>query len=345
MDVNSLNMDEIKSLLEYFKSLIDCLYHQYFSMHVTDDITTFIYEYMLDDNKDFSEFSKDCFNCGEYEEIDKKDIFQKIMFAVYFMMKFYYDEVEELCEFNILESYNDAQLENNLDDLFKMEEFGLEIVNEFLLYFDFSAARKKKMALKLINNSEFLDLSFNNNYIKMLLNNDLGLNIPEVAALVDEIAEIYNSVNLNSNFDEKNYKSINEAADDIKTDYQSFDKVKRKLVVYSLNNKNGIIQSQKQMKHWFSVMLKSNYINIYKKRQNSINELSILDTKFFEMISKNEGTLDDLFYQFMHDKNFSAYLLGSFYFDNIDKELIDYENDEELCQEKQIDEKIKKYCI
>lgn len=88
-------MDKISSLIEYFKSLVDCLYHQYFSLKEKKDITDFIYEYMLDDNKDFSEFGKDYINCEEYDDLDKKDILEKIMYAVYFMTKFYLDEEED----------------------------------------------------------------------------------------------------------------------------------------------------------------------------------------------------------------------------------------------------------
>ncbi len=30
-------MDKISSLIEYFKSLVDCLYHQYFSLKEKED--------------------------------------------------------------------------------------------------------------------------------------------------------------------------------------------------------------------------------------------------------------------------------------------------------------------
>lgn len=337
-------MDKISSLIEYFKSLVDCLYHQYFSLKEKKDITDFIYEYMLDDNKDFSEFGKDYINCEEYDDLDKKDILEKIMYAVYFMTEFYLDEEEDLYENILLDDYTNTDIQNNLDELFKMEEFGLEIINNFLLYLEFSATRKKKMALKLVNNKDFTELFFDSDYIKMLLANDLSVDIPEVAILVDDIAEMYDSVNLDEVFDTKNYKSINDASNDIQTDYKDLEYVRKRLVISSLNN-NVLKQSQEKMKHWFSIMLKSTYINIYRKKQNGIDELTVLDNNFFDLITKNENTFEELFYKFMHDEKFSAYLIGSFYFDNFNKDLVDYEDDERIYKENKIEEKIKKYCI
>ena len=338
-------MKEIAHLIEYLKSLIDSLYYQCFSLEEPSEITTFIYEYMLDDDKDFSEFDKDYYNCQNYKDIDKKECLQNIMYAVYFMLKFYYRESEDLYENILLPDCSDTDVRNNLDELFRMEDFGTEIVDNFLLYLEFSSARKKKIALNLINNKEFIELFSDNNDIKMILANDVSLEIPEVAMLVEDISDIYELVNPDKIFDVKSYKSITEASNDIKNDYQDLEKVRKKLVIGSLSDSNDISQSQKKMKHWFSIILKSIYINIYKKKQNSIDELTILDNNFFELINKNEITFDDLFYKFMHDKKFSAYLIGSFYFDNIDKNLVDYEDDEKIYQEKQIDEKIKKYYI
>lgn len=332
-------MDKISSLIEYFKSLFDCLYEQ---SEKDEDTISFIYEYMLDDNKDFSEFGKDYINCEEYDALDKKDILKKIMYAIYFMTKFYFDEEEDLYENILLDDYSIIDIQNNMDELFKMDEFGLEIINNFLLYLEFSAARKKKMALKLVNNKDFTELFSDSDYIKMLLANVLSVDIPEVAILVDDISEIYDSDNLDEAFDTKNYKSINDASNDIQTDYKDLEYVRKKLLFSSLNN-NGINQSQKVMKHWVSTMLKSTYINIYVKKQDGPDKLTELDNNFFDLITKNENTFEELFYKFMHDKNFSSYLIGSFYFYNVNKELVDFEDDERIYTENKIDEKIKKY--
>ncbi|MCI8777742.1 MAG: hypothetical protein HFI87_01110 [Bacilli bacterium] len=198
------------------------------------------------------------------------------------------------------------------------------------------------MALKLVNNKDFTELFFDSDYIKMLLANDLSVDIPEVAILVDDIAEMYDLGNSNEVFDTKNYKSINDASNDIQTDYKDLEYVRKKLLFSSLNN-NGINQSQNVMKHWFIIMLKSTYINIYVKKQDGPDKLTELDNNFFDLITKNENTFEELFYKFMHDKKFSAYLIGSFYFDNVDKELVDFEEDERIYKENKIDEKIKKY--
>lgn len=68
-------MDKISSLIEYFKSLVDCLYHQYFSLEEKEDITDFIYEYMLDDNKDKELSDYDDEWVYKENKIDKKILY------------------------------------------------------------------------------------------------------------------------------------------------------------------------------------------------------------------------------------------------------------------------------
>lgn len=337
-------MDKISSLMEYFHNLIEDLYSQHLSLNGKVYITNFIYEYMLDDNKDFSELDENYFNCSEYINLDKKECLKNLMFAIYIMMKFYNNEQEDLYENVLLEDLDEVQIKNNLDNLFEIEDFGIDIVDKFLLYLDFSSSRKKKMALKLVNNKNFNDVFFNNDYIKTILISDINLEIPEVAMLFDDISEMYDLVNPTKVFDVENYKSIVDAYNDIQTDYNDLEQVRKKLIISSLKG-NDIRQSQKKMKHWFSMMLKSIYINIYKKKQDAIDELTILDNNFFDLITKNEKTFEELFYKFTHDKQFSSYLIGSFYLNNVNKDLADYEDDEQVSKENKIEEKIKKYRI
>lgn len=336
-------MDQISSLIEYFQNLIDDLYSQHLLLNGKVDITSFIYQYMLDDNKDFSELDENYFNCDEYSNLDRKECLKNLMFAIYIMMKFYNNEQEDLYENVLLEDVDEVQIQNNLDDLFEIEDFGIDIVDKFLLYLDFSSSRKKKMALNLVNNKNFNDSFPNNNYIKMILVSDINLEIPEIAMLVSDISDIYEVVSIDKNFYVKDYKSIIEATNDIQTDYENLEKVRKKLVFNSLKNKYNLDLSKGIMKHWFSIMVKSVYINIYTKKQNSTGILTKLDDQFFDLINKNEQTFEDLFYKFMHDTEFSTYLLGVFYFDNVDKDLIDYEKDEAIYQNQNLEEKIKKY--
>lgn len=338
-------MKEIADLIKYLKSLIDSLYYQCFSLEEPSEITKFIYEYMLDDSKDFSEFDKDYYDCQEYDKIDKKECLQNIMYAVYFMLKFYYGESKDLYENIFLDDCSDMEIRNNLDELFVMEEFGTEIVDNFLLYFDYSEAKRKNIALNLIKNKEFIDLFKDDKYVMAVLANDINLEIPEVALLVNEISDIYDLVNPDKIYDVEDYTSVVTASADIQSDYDGLAKVRKKLIAKSLAKESNIQTAKKYIQHLFSIILKSNYINIYNKKINDPEVLTSSDYDFFNLINDGIVSFDELFDRFTHDNKFSAYLLGSFYFDNIDKNLVDFEGDEAIYQKNSLGEKIKKYYI
>lgn len=237
------------------------------------------------------------------------------------------------------------EIRNNLDELFVMEEFGTEIVDNFLLYFDYSEAKRKNIALNLIKNKEFIDLFKDDKYVMVVLANDINLEIPEVALLVNEISDIYDLVNPDKIYDVKDYTSVVTASADIQSYYDGLAKVRKKLIAKSLAKESNIQTAKKYIQHLFSIILKSNYINIYNKKINDPEVLISSDYDFFNLINDGIVSFDELFDRFTHDNKFSAYLLGSFYFDNIDKNLVDFECDEAIYQKNSLGEKIKKYYI
>ncbi len=338
-------MDKIGGLLEYFKGLIDCLYDQFFSLNDKHDITSYIYEYILNEDNDFSEFDKDFFNCQDYQNIDRKECLKNIMYAIYFILKFYYEESKDLYENIFLDDCSSTEIENNMDELFEMENFGIDMVDKLLLYFEYPEAKRKKIAVNSLKNEEFMNLFFNNDYVLAILDNDINLEVPEVAIIVDDIVEIYDDVNPDKIFDVSSYASINDAYTDIQSDYKDLKKVRKKLLAKSLAQNCDIQTSMNYMKHLFSIILKSCYINIYNKKVNDPEDLTKSDFLFFNLINTNEIEFDEIFYKFMHDDKFSAYLIGGFCLDNIDKNIVDFEEDEEIYQKNNLDEKVKKYYI
>lgn len=185
-------MDKMVSLIEYLKSLIDCLYNQCIYLGYSDEeIEPFIYNYMIDYNKDFNEFNMDFFNCEDYKNLDKKECLQNLIYAVYFIMKFYYNEQSELYENFAFDYFDIEQIHNALDDLFYNESFGLDLIDNFLIYLEFSEAKRKEIAETTLANNNFLKLFYKDKYVMALLVNDYNLDVSEEASLVNQINNIY----------------------------------------------------------------------------------------------------------------------------------------------------------
>ena len=322
-----------KSLIEYLRSLIDSLYNSCLSLgYNLDEITPFIYQYILDDNSDFSEFDKDYFNCDEYKTLDRKDCLKKFMYSTYFMMKFYYNEEDELYDNLLLDDSDNKQLSNTLDELFLTEEFGIEIVESFLHYLEITEVKRKEMAIKLIKNKDFIDLFGDNPYIVSLLEDDINLEIPEEAKLTNAIDHLYDGISYNFSFDDKETCS-------------NFQKIKKTLMLHSLTKDIQLNKKDYTLKHLFSLMLKSLYINIYFMKKTQYLEISDNDIKLFDIIDKNMMSFDELFLKFINDDKFSSYLIANFYFNNIDKDTNDYIEENEILKKNNLDEKIKNYSI
>lgn len=121
--------------------------------------------------------------------------------------------------------------------------------------------------------------------------------------------------------------------------------VKKNLVLNSLIKDLNEKRCNYNIKHIFSLIIKNVYLNIYMSKINNNGKKEENANKFYEMINKNDLSFDELFSKFINDDNFSTYLIGKFYFDNLDKNMIDFEEDELCYQKYHLEEKIKKYYI
>ena len=322
-----------KSLIEYLRSLIDSLYNSCLSLgYNLDEIGPFIYQYLLNGNTDFSEFDQDYFNCDEYKSLDRKDCLKKFMYATYFMMKFYYNEEDELYDNLLLNDSDNKQINNTLDEFFLIEDFGLEVVESFLHYLELTEAKRKEIAIKLVKNQDFIDLFSDNNYLMSLLENDLNLEIPEEARLTNAIDSMYNGFEYNFNFDNEDMCA-------------NFNKIKKTLILHSLTKDIQLDKKDYTLKHLFSIMLKSLYLNIYLMKKFQYFKITNVDSTLFEVIDKNLLSFEELFNRFVIDEKFSSYLIANFYFNNIDKDTNDYIEENEMFKKNKLDEKIKNYSI
>lgn len=344
------SMEQINGLFAYFKSLIDDLYSEWFSISdVTDDSEiSFIYKYMIDDSKDFSEFDKDYFNCEQYKDIDRKLALKNLMYSVYCMVKFYHKEEEDLYENVFLDKtcIDNEQIHSNFDELFELEEFGKDIVDCFLYYSNRSEAKRKEMAMYLIKNKNFMNLLGDDYYTVSLLVNDINMEISEEAMLVNTISNIYDLIDMDKVLEVKSYTSMEDAYEKFYSDVTNLDKVKKTLILNSLVKDLNTQSDTQSIKHLFSIMVKSVYLNLYIENSNSdFLKMPKRDKSFYDLINENKITFDELFYKFINDSEFSSYLIGNFYFNNVDKNSLDYEDDNLIYQNEELDEKIKKYYV
>ncbi len=344
-------MEQMNEILAYFRGLIDNLCLELLSISErSDDMDTisFIYNYMLDESKDFSEFNKDYFNCEGYENVDKKEVLKNIMYSAYCILKFYNKEEEDLYENVFLDDacIDNQQIHDNLDELFELEEFGKDIVDSLLQYFDLSEVKRKEMAICLVKNKDFMDLLGDDYYTVSLLRNDINVEISEEAMLVNTISKIYDLIDIDKVLEVGSYASLEDAYCKIYLDFSNLDKIKKTLMLNSLVKDINTQSDKQSIKHLFSIMVKSVYLDLYRKNSNrECLEMSNKDQLFYDLITENKITFDELFSKFVNDIEFSSYLIGSFYFNNVDKDSLDYEDDNRIYQNEKLDEKIKKYYV
>lgn len=337
-------MEKMNSFIEYLKSLFVSLSNNVISLgYEPSECSTLIYHYMIDDSKDLSEFDLDYFNCDDYNGADKKSCLCDLMCAIYVMMEFY-GANEEFSQNTIL-SIIDCYDENNriFTDLFQIDDFGIQVIDAFFNYLEFSEARRKKISTKLCKNKDFLDFSLKNKYLYAVFVNDISLNVTEEAYLVDDVITIYEDVNIFKKSYDNSFIIFNEINKDLISDYVGFNKVKKILMLQSLVRDLNSNKENYHIKHIFSIMLKNIYADMYLSKINHFREISEVDNNFLELIESNNLSFDELFRKFVDDEKFSSYLIGNFYFYNLDKDQIDFEKNEYLCKKYNLDEKIKKY--
>lgn len=331
-------MNEIQAFIQYFISLFQSLYDSSFSLTMNTDyneINEYIYNYFNNDNTDFSEFDNDYYNFDQLKNIDRKSCLYNLMFSVYYLISLY---EKNIGNFNFDYLYS-SEFERNkfLNDLFKNQDICFDIIDTFMTYIDYSDARKRKISTYFSGVPNFIDLCKKNKYICSIFLNNFYLNISEDAQLIDDISEIYDNIYLSS---DDNYSSI-EA--DVILDSSDFYKVKKMLMIRCLIDDINCKKNNYLIKHYFSVMIKNLYSDIYFSKINNFKNLSNYDNNFYKLIDDNMVTYDELFLAFIKDNNFSNYIIESFYFNNVYRDTLDFKHNEILFNQYNLKEKIKKY--
>lgn len=85
------------------------------------------------------------------------------------------------------------------------------------------------------------------------------------------------------------------------------------------------------------------YILKFFIKKNLYNlDLNQDDQKLLKLID-NKKDFEEIFDMFINNEKFSTYLISNFYSNNYDKNMIDFDENERLYKEYNLDEKIKKY--
>lgn len=337
-------MDKMLVYIRYLIGLFEDLYNNVVSSDLDSDyelINKNIFNYFNNNTTNLNEFNKDYYDCEEYKNIDKKNCLYNLMYAVYILM----NEYENTDNQKYLEYLNSSSLKRNkmLRDIFSDFELCNDIIDTFVVYLDYSEARKKKIALSLMKNKRYINICKKNKYNYALFFNDISLNITEEAYLVDDVVEICN--NIETLFDVSLFNNLHEAKNQIVSNVDDLEKVKKILSLKALINDINSNKNFYYIKHYFSIMLKNLYCDIYFSNMFKSRVISDIDNRFCELINKNLFSFDDLFLYFVNDSRFSAYLIGNFYFNNITKDMVDFESDDSLYEKYNLNEKLKKYYI
>lgn len=338
-------MDKMLVYIRYLIGLFEDLYNNVVSSDLDSDyelINKNIFNYFNNNTTNLNEFNKDYYDCEEYKNIDKKNCLYNLMYAVYILM----NEYENTDNLEYLEYLNSSSLKRNrmLIDIFSDFELCNDIIDTFVVYLDYSEARKKKIALSLMKNKKYINICKKNKYNYALFLNDISLNITEEAYLVDEVVEICNGIKTLFDID-LCCNNLDNIQNQIVSNVDDLEKVKKILSLRALVNDINSNKNFYYIKHYFSIMLKNLYCDIYFSNMFKSRVISDIDNRFCELINKNLFSFDDLFLYFVNDSRFSAYLIGNFYFNNITKDMVDFESDDSLYEKYNLNEKLKKYYI
>lgn len=351
-------MDDYVGLIQYLKGLFNDLINRYVSLgYEYADINLQIYYFLINDSTNLSEFEENYINCEESVDIDKKDNLVHLLFAIYYLVSTYNESLEtnhdenqeyDLKEENIqLVMIKEALMNNDnetLNYLFQNEDLGIDIIDNFSIYLEFTEARRKKIASSLVSDENFMDICNENEFLATSLLIDLNLEVSEEAVWADNIARMYENVcDYNIGDDFSNLANVGELVEEISSDNKSFNKIKKELILKSLIHSIPLNDPKRTIKHIFCIMVKSVYSNIFCDQIENLKMVTNKDYEFFKMVNDPNLSVDDLFLRFVHDENFSSYLIGSFYIKNVDKDSVDFEYKQRLCDDNQVNEKLKKY--
>lgn len=299
-----------------------------------NDITVALYKNIVCEKINFHEFDNNYYNCEEYKDLNIANVLKYYIYAVYYLIQYYYDSKNigenPLCE--LLMNFDVTA--SIIEESFNEESIGIEMVDNYMIYTNFSEARRKRLIEKFEHDEHFDDVLKNNDMMKILYKINKNLAVTEEEYIIDDIMQMYD---INIEDDEiENCDKIN---------IDTSEKIRKQLslgyFIKDLNSKH----STSYIKHAFSIMIKNIYAEIYFSRINEIRNLSDDDKKFYDLLESNVLSFEELFQKFLNDKVFSNYIINTFYLVNVDSNEVELQNRNLIFKDDGLETKIKKYII
>ena len=269
----------------------------------------------------------------------------------------YYDEEVEnkeisnnLCEYicnqrnkseNVINIYENQE-DYNLIDVFSDFDLGTFMLDDYLEYLSMSLFERKTLTYS-IDKKVFQKLNSENNVFSNLYKNLLNLKISEEEKIINYVKSIYDYYDINDKKcqdDIFNIYTFNES--NIKTNYK-LNKIKRTMIAISLIDYINNNFNNSHIKHLFSVILNNVFSEIFYSKNNDGREIYQNDFNFYDMIISNRFSFDELFNMFINNTEFSNYLIGTFYFINLDNKVNSLDDRNKFFIDENMEEKIKKY--
>lgn len=339
-------MNEQNDILNYLNNLFfdftnNCISLGYDNLNFTE----LFYKHLISEDSDFSEFACNYINYDDFSDDDIKYLFKKYMYATYYIQKNCNEittaKYDEICTMMINYKYNNLCFEQT----FFEDDFGIQLIESLCDYIDSGKVKKKKMAVLLENDPNFYKVIKNNDFLKLIYLQDRNLKVTEEEVIIDDVLESYD----NKICEDAQYFNSNCSLEDLQnSDLESdkyLTKVKKELFLKSLlidiNSKRNI----QYIKHVFSIILKNVYTEIFFSKINDIRSIHNNDEKFCELINSNKMTFEELFDLFIKNNYFANYLIGIFYYGNVDCDDLELEERNDFFEEKNLNDKIKKYYI
>lgn len=269
----------------------------------------------------------------------------------------YYDEEVEnkeisnnLCEYicnqrnkseNVINIYENQE-DYNLIDVFSDFDLGTFMLDDYLEYLSMSLFERKMLTYS-IDKKVFQKLNSENNVFSNLYKNLHNLKISEEEKIINYVKSIYDYYDINDKKcqdDIFNMYTFNES--NIKTNYK-LNKIKKTMIAISLIDYINNNFNNSHIKHLFSVILNNVFLEIFYSKNNNGREIYQNDFNFYDMIISNRFSFDELFNMFINNTEFSNYLIGTFYFINLDNNVNSLDDRNKFFIDENMEEKIKKY--
>ncbi len=330
-------MNNDVALINYLDAIVDDILNDLLASGYDDVMLPETFYSMIVNNViDYSKFEKNYINCQQYSGLDINQLIKKYMYAVYYSMN-YKNDMEKvveniLCELLVTFDVNDPIV----DECFEIEEVGVDVVDFFMNYKYFTNARKKRMFSFLKNDDNFSDALDCNDMLDILYSVNSNLEVTEEEYLIDDVLEIYDLLELKNIENNFNYSvdRLEELAP----------KVKNFLLLDNLVRNYGD-NNNLSLKHEFSILLKNVYTEIYYSKINKLRKFNGIEKKYFNLITSNRLSFEEMFQKFICDEDFYKFLVKSFYLANVSSDSFELEERNSVLENSKMGEKIKKYKI